>query len=221
MPWLGAIVAMLLLCTAAQAQVPSPVTVPISVHPALTFNPTQLNFGLTPDTKSVTLTNASPWPLPVSIITINGVNPTDFSQTNNCLSSIPSGGSCTLSVTFAPITNTTTYDAMLAITAVAGQVYALHLTGGGTPLHVVLTPMSATVPCTANPGLVVVAVSTTGGDGNPVTFSISGGDTIDFALSGANIVVGPQGLISFVGNCGPDLPSPPVTETVTVEADQP
>jgi len=42
-------------------------------------------------------------------------------------------------------------------------------------------------------------LSVTGGDGNPITWSISG-DTTDFALSGNNVVVGPNGVAA--ADCG-------------------
>jgi hypothetical protein len=78
------------------------------------------------------------------------------------------------------------------------------------PLAVVFTPSSPTEACSTAAGTVVSALSVTGGDGNTVTWSISG-DTTDFALSGANIVVGPNGITS--ADCGK-------IDTVTVTATQ-
>jgi len=67
------------------------------------------------------------------------------------------------------------------------------------PLAIVLTPSAPTEACDAAPGTVVSALSVTGGDGNPITWSISG-DTTDFALSGNNVVVGPNGVAA--ADCG-------------------
>jgi hypothetical protein len=78
------------------------------------------------------------------------------------------------------------------------------------PLAVVFTPSSPTEACSTAAGAVVSALSVTGGDGKAVTWSISG-DTTDFALSGSNLVVGPNGIAS--ADCGK-------VNTVTVTATQ-
>jgi len=41
-------------------------------------------------------------PLNITQVTINGVNPSDFAETDNCLGSIAVGASCTVTVTFTP-----------------------------------------------------------------------------------------------------------------------
>jgi hypothetical protein len=41
-------------------------------------------------------------PLNITQVTINGVNPSDFAETDNCLGSIAVGASCTINVTFTP-----------------------------------------------------------------------------------------------------------------------
>ena len=66
------------------------------------------------------------------------------------------------------------------------------------PLAIVFSPSSPTEPCGAAPGTVVSALSVTGGDGNPVTWSVSGGT--DFAVSGSNVVVSPSGIAQ--ADCG-------------------
>jgi hypothetical protein len=40
--------------------------------------------------------------LTISSIAISGTNATDFSQTNNCPSSLPPGAHCNISVNFSP-----------------------------------------------------------------------------------------------------------------------
>ena len=78
-----------------------PVTVPA---PRFKVTPPSLDFGPVPlraaVTRELTLTNTFDEPLPISeVSTFPG-----FVQTNTCVSSapIPSGGSCTLTVTFVP-----------------------------------------------------------------------------------------------------------------------
>ena len=41
-------------------------------------------------------------PLNITQVTINGANPSDFAETDNCLGSIAVGASCTINVTFTP-----------------------------------------------------------------------------------------------------------------------
>jgi FG-GAP-like repeat/Abnormal spindle-like microcephaly-assoc'd, ASPM-SPD-2-Hydin len=50
----------------------------------------------------IKLTNVGKSSLIISQISIGGVDPGDFSQTNNCGSKVVGGGSCTIKVTFAP-----------------------------------------------------------------------------------------------------------------------
>lgn len=70
---------------------------------------------------------------------------------------------------------------------------------------------AAAVPCNAPPGTIVAAIRSSGGDGSPVALSLSAGDTADFALSGATIVVAAGGIAP--GHC--DL-----LRTVTITATQ-
>lgn len=95
----------------------------------------------------------------------------------------------------------------LASAASVKQNVAIHIY---TPLAIVVTPASPTVPCDAPPGTAVATISYTYGDGDAIdapTISPTG----DFALSGMNIVVGPNGIAAT--NCG-------TTENVTITADQ-
>jgi hypothetical protein len=79
------------------------------------------------------------------------------------------------------------------------------------PLALMLNPSTASEACAVPAGTVVSTLSTTGGDGNAVTYSLTGGDTTDFAVSGSNIVVGSSGIAA--ADCGK-------TETVAVSASQ-
>ena len=70
--------------------------------------PTSLSFGSqSVNTKSapqqVELTNTGSAALTISDVYVEGQNWTSFSQTNNCGSSVPAGGKCTLTVTFDPV----------------------------------------------------------------------------------------------------------------------
>jgi hypothetical protein len=99
----------------------SPQTVALSgTGTMVTVSPTSLSFslqlvGTTSAAKTVTLTNAGPATLTFSSISFTGTNSGDFTQTNTCGSSLASGGSCTISVKFAP-TRRGTRSATLRIT---------------------------------------------------------------------------------------------------------
>jgi hypothetical protein len=72
------------------------------------MSPTSLSFGTqSVNTKSapqqVELTNTASAALTISNVYVEGQNWTSFAQTNNCGSSIPAGGQCTLTVTFDPV----------------------------------------------------------------------------------------------------------------------
>jgi hypothetical protein len=74
---------------------------------AVAFSPTAINFGNQKvGTKSVpvpvTLSNLGARALPISQIGIKGADSDDFSQTNNCGSSVPPKSNCTITVTFTP-----------------------------------------------------------------------------------------------------------------------
>jgi hypothetical protein len=79
----------------------------ISLAGGVTLSRTSLNYvaqvvGTTSVAKPVVLTNNSGITLTINSITITGINFPDFPQTNNCGSSVPAGGSCTINVSFTP-----------------------------------------------------------------------------------------------------------------------
>lgn len=75
--------------------------------PAVEFSPSSLTFAnqaltTSSSTQNITLTNNGQTALAISGLTIAGSNPADFSQTNNCGSSLAINATCTITVTFAP-----------------------------------------------------------------------------------------------------------------------
>ncbi len=59
-------------------------------------------FGTSSATRPVTLTNSQAVTMNISGVGFGGTNPGAFTQTNNCGSSLPAGGTCTINVAFAP-----------------------------------------------------------------------------------------------------------------------
>jgi hypothetical protein len=75
------------------------------ILPKISVSPTSVNFGnLNPGGTSesvVTIKNSGKADLVISSIAISGNNPSDFSQTNHCIT-MPGGSSCAVAVTFGP-----------------------------------------------------------------------------------------------------------------------
>jgi hypothetical protein len=86
----------------------SPQTVALSgMGTAVKLSAPKINFGNQQvGTKSspapVQVTNVGPTTISIYGISIKGLNPGDFSQTNNCKKSLRAGDSCTIQITFAP-----------------------------------------------------------------------------------------------------------------------
>ena len=118
-----------------------PITSPISAslkgtgiaEPLVSLAPTALGFpdqavGTSSPSETVTLTNTGAATLNFTAITVNG----DFSQTNNCGSSVAVNASCTINVVFTP-TQTGPRNGRLTITDDAvNSPQQVSLTGNGT-----------------------------------------------------------------------------------------
>lgn len=101
--------------------------------PALGLNPQQLSFGdqavnNPSQPATVTLINAGSSPLNINAIQASG----DFTQTNNCGSTVPAGsGTCTMQVTFTPTTTGTRTDQISITDNAAGSPHQITVTGNG------------------------------------------------------------------------------------------
>jgi hypothetical protein len=99
----------------------------------VTLSPSSLTFaaqkvGTSSPPQQVELTNTGKIPLDITKWTLHGLDPGNFSQSNNCPSSLGAGANCVISVTFAP-TRKGARSAILYVTD----------TGGGSPQTVALT----------------------------------------------------------------------------------
>ncbi|WP_433380356.1 choice-of-anchor D domain-containing protein [Actinoplanes sp. CA-142083] len=121
----------------------------------ISISPTTLGFGTvatgsTSAAQAVTVTNSGSAAAPVSGISITG----DFSQTNTCGSSIAAGGSCTVTVRFAP-TAAGSRTGNLTVTA-SGITNTIPLSGTGVAPGPILTASPSSL---SFPGTVVGATS--------------------------------------------------------------
>jgi hypothetical protein len=110
----------------------------------ISISPTAVGFGsvatgATSAAQSVTVTNSGTAAAPVSSVAITG----DFSQTNTCGSSIAAGGSCTVSVKFAP-SAAGSRSGNLTVTA-SGITNTIPLSGTGVAPGPILNPNPSTL----------------------------------------------------------------------------
>jgi hypothetical protein len=104
-----------------------------SASGALTASPTSLSFGneLTGQdsaAQTVTVTNPNSSAVSVSAVSISGA----FAQTSTCPSSLPAGGSCTVSVKFEPTATGAATGTLSVPSSAPGSPLTVALTGTGT-----------------------------------------------------------------------------------------
>jgi len=153
-------------------------------------------------TQTVTVSNTGNIPLPINSITIGGANNLQFSQTNNCGTSLAVGASCTVNLTFKPTwLNASQMSATLNINVAAPAVSkAVALTGTldytlspatlpvfVTPLNVPSAVKNVTVTNTTGAVLTINSISLTGT--NPGQFSLTNNCGSSLAV-GASCVIG-------------------------------
>lgn len=107
------------------------------VQPIVKFSVTSLAFGnhrvgTTSVSKPVTLTNTGNEALTIKNIAITGADAGDFSQTNNCGSSLLPGKSCTISANFRPKAKGTRIAAVSLNDNAGGSPQKVTLTGTGS-----------------------------------------------------------------------------------------
>jgi hypothetical protein len=119
----------------------------LSAQPVVKLSPTMLSFGnqmvaVSSSPLAITLANTGTASLSISNIKISGSNHGDFSQSNNCGSSLAVNASCTINVTFTP-TKTGSRVSTVSITDNAsGSPQSVALAGTGVAPAVTLSPPS-------------------------------------------------------------------------------
>ncbi len=149
--------------------------------PKISISPTSLNFGNirvggTPEL-STTITNTGTLDLTISRFEITGLNLSEFSQINTC-ETIPSGGSCTMTVTFSPALPYASKSALVSI----------HSNDPGKPIANVKLKGKAPPPkISVSPRSVDLGPARVGSTSLPKTVTILNKGTSDLLLSGVNI----------------------------------
>src|SRR3984957_1273495 len=172
-----------------------------SAQAAVSLSPTTLNLGNVTDGQSsqpqnVTLTNTGNAALTLSLISITGANPQDFSQTNNCGTQVSAGATCTIAVIFKP-TRTGTRNASLSVADNAS----------GSPQLVPLSGTAQTSPLSFFPPSIAFPdqpIGTTSAQ-QVITVNYIGATTLNISSIGA---AGPNaGDFTQTNTCGSSLAS--------------
>ena len=157
------------------------------------LSPTSLSFGYqlintTSAARVVTLTNHTGSTLNFTSISFTGADSAEFAETNTCLPSVASSGTCTISVTFTPtlqgpraatmqiVDDYTNPTQTLAVSGIGATAPAI--TSANSATFILGAPNSFTVTTT---GLPVPAVSETGALPTGVTFNDNGDGTATLA----------------------------------------
>jgi hypothetical protein len=132
--------AALLAATGAWAPTSLSQNIAITITPAtrsvglelasLTF-PSQ-NMGARSAAQTITMTNTETVPFPLPSVAVTGTDAGDFSESNNCPSSLPVSTDCQIPVTFTSAV-TATRTASVVASATGGGSYMVALSGSGTP----------------------------------------------------------------------------------------
>jgi len=101
------------------------------------LNPTSLTFasqntGTSSTAQAITATSTGTAAFPLSGVAISGTNAADFSQTNNCPTSLAVNATCAINVVFTPAA-TGARTASLVVSQTGGGTYTVALSGTGTP----------------------------------------------------------------------------------------
>jgi beta-propeller repeat-containing protein/centrosomal CEP192-like protein/ASPM-SPD-2-Hydin domain-containing protein len=114
--------------------------------PMATFAPTSLTFaaqqvGTSGTAQAVSLTNSGTVALTISSIVVSG----DYSQTNNCPSSLAAGSACAINVTFTPTASGVRAGTLTISDNATGSPQTVSITGSGSDFSLASSTGSDTV----------------------------------------------------------------------------
>jgi len=161
--------------------------------PAIDLSPSSLTFApqiikKPSKAQTISLTNSGDASLTISGIAIAGPNPSDYSQTNDCGTSLPVSATCSITVVFKPAGLDTRTAAVTITDNAPGSPQAVPLSGVGTQVKITPTALKF--------GNVVVNSSST----KTVIFANQGATAVH--ISGISISGGNAGDFSVTSGCG-------------------
>ena len=124
-----------------------------ALAPLVQLSPTSVAFGSvtvgsSSAARAVTLSNIGTAALTITSIAIAGTNPGDFSQTNNCGSSLAVGSNCIINVVFKPSVAGSRSASLRVTDNATGSPQSVSLSGTGLGPAVTLSPTSISFPVT-------------------------------------------------------------------------
>ncbi len=163
-----------------------------AVAPAITLSASTLTFSAQPAgtasaAQNVTLSNSGTTSLGISGIVLNGANPADFIETNNCPQSLGASASCLITVKFDPAASgPSSRTASISVSDNAPQSpQTVALTGSVTVATVSVSPPSIAFGpqlVGATPGAPVAVTVKNTGTGALTVSGASVTDTADFTM---------------------------------------
>jgi phosphatidylserine/phosphatidylglycerophosphate/cardiolipin synthase-like enzyme len=146
----------------------------------LTFGTTVV--ASTATSQTATLTNTGSAAMTISSIAFTGTNPGDFSENNNCGSSLAAAASCTITVNFTPVA-TGARAASLTVTDNSGDgTDSINVTGTGAATAAPVALLSTTSLSFTSSTAQVVTLSNTGASAMTITgITITGTNPTNFA----------------------------------------
>lgn len=157
----------------------------------ISFGSVQVNTTSAP--QSVILTNTGSGPVSITSIVLAGASASWFGQSSDCDATIPTGGHCTVNVTFTPLAATTRY-ASLQIKTEAGA-FGIALSGTGVNAAGSLNPTSIAFGS--------VQVNSTSAS-RPVVLTNTGSGPL--AISGISLAGASAALFAQTNGCGMSVP---------------
>lgn len=117
----------------------------VGAYPRASLSPQTVNFGsVAVGTKSAamtsTLTNSGEVNLIISKIALSGTDPSEYTETNNCVGTIDPGATCTITANFTPSTSGTQSASVTITDNTSTGSTTLNLTGSGALAKVTLNP---------------------------------------------------------------------------------
>ncbi|HUI42604.1 MAG TPA: choice-of-anchor D domain-containing protein, partial [Terriglobia bacterium] len=119
-------------------------TVPLAALSPASLSFPSKNVGAASSVQQVKITNPGTETLTITSVAVGGTNSADFSETNNCGSSLEAGGNCTAMVTFKPTAIGSRAGTLRVTDNATGSPQTAALSGTGTGTSVGVTPASLT-----------------------------------------------------------------------------
>lgn len=179
-------------------------TVPLSgsgtATPTATVSPSSLSYadqlvGSASQGQIITITNTSTQAsLAIGSISVNGANASDYTQSNNCGGAVAPGGSCAITVVFAPSSTGTRTASIVISDNTASGTEIVAVTGKGCLPQATVTPSS-----------VVFADQAVGSASAAQSLALNNIGTVPLSISGATITGGNASDFSQTSSCGTSL----------------